>query len=150
MGGASLAARLDAVFGALGALGGSTAPEAAAPSWTVREDVKPFSAGKGLEDYNYSSDEDAPQEGPMTAKMIDSDQEDEDDEDAHKCRMQATAHFRKAFEQEEEEDEWDRFATHTLAMQRSQGPVRDWDRPSGTTEVRRGLGACGARLERCT
>ncbi|GIL52568.1 hypothetical protein Vafri_8397 [Volvox africanus] len=68
---ASLSTRLDAVFGSLG-------PPAAAGGWSLRQDIQPFKAGGGIEEYNYSSDEEDPNEGLkplMPSQLVDSDEE---------------------------------------------------------------------------
>ncbi|PNH12237.1 hypothetical protein TSOC_000872 [Tetrabaena socialis] len=90
---ASLAARLDAVFGGLGLPPGpaaaASAPAAAAaptaaPSvggWSLRADVQPFNSGRGVDAYNYSSDEEDPGEGlrpVMPSGLVDSDEDDGD------------------------------------------------------------------------
>ncbi|GLI68085.1 hypothetical protein VaNZ11_012416 [Volvox africanus] len=68
---ACLSTRLDAVFGSLG-------PPAAAGGWSLRQDIQPFKAGGGIEEYNYSSDEEDPNEGLkplMPSQLVDSDDE---------------------------------------------------------------------------
>lgn len=125
-----LAARLDAVFGALG-------PQQSGQQtgWTLSsKDMAPFNAGKGIEEYAYSSDEEAPNSDPlMPQHMIDSDQEDDDDAETHRQRMQATAHLRRAFDAEEEEDEYDRFAMASGLQEKAT------KKPPNCTEVRMGL-----------
>ncbi|GFR48881.1 hypothetical protein Agub_g10824, partial [Astrephomene gubernaculifera] len=71
---ASLTTRLDAVFGSLGLAAGSG-------GWSLRQDVQPFRAGAGVEEYNYSSDEEDPNEGlrpVMPSRLVDSDDENAD------------------------------------------------------------------------
>ena len=132
-GAANLASRLDAAFGALGSSLGS-APTGGAPGWSLRQDVQPSKAGRGVDEYDYSSDEE--EAGPMTRQAIKGvDQEDSDqEEERYKEQLRATAHFRRAFEQEEEEDEFDRFAMHAGLRDRGSLLLRD-DKPAGATEV---------------
>lgn len=69
---ASLSARLDAVFGGLG-------PAPGAGGWSLRQEVQPFRAGGDIEEYNYSSEEENPNEGLkplMPSRLVDSDDED--------------------------------------------------------------------------
>ncbi len=140
-----LTSRLDAVFGALGQAG---------PGWQLRQDVQPFQSGRGVEDYNYSSDEEAPNEGlkpVMPTRLVDSDdqegllpleiegEDDETGEGAAREReaLRSSLASRRAFEAEAEEDEYDRVATGTMDMRR----VGTDARPPGSTEVRQPAGA---------
>jgi hypothetical protein len=178
----NFASRIDAVFGNLGTL--QPGAQGAQGTWSLRQNVEPFQAGKGVDEYAYSSDEEDAPAGPMPSSMIDSDQEEEDEElQKERCQvlfvsiglhgyalcsyrrvaslqtpqgshmhlpfysrynpiyygtcygMQGMARLRKAFEEEDEEDEYDRVATQTLAMART-NVIHDWDKPSGQTEVR--------------
>ena len=65
--------------------------------------------------------------------MIDS--SDDEDEEQKEARCAADVQLRKAFEQEEEEDDFDRFATgHIQPVTRR--PCFLEDKPTGNTEVR--------------
>lgn len=151
---ANLSTRLDAVFGSLG-------PAPTAGGWALRQDVQPFRAGGAIEEYNYSSDEEDPNEGLrplMPSQLVDSDNDDgadrvppqdhahphahaeeaEIDQERNEARaarererMLATLSSRRAFEAEAEEDEYDRVATGTMDLRNL---VMD-ARPPGCTEV---------------
>lgn len=125
----NLQSRLDAVFGSLGQ-----------SSWAVCSNVETFKPGKDVDEY--SSDDEAERTAPqsvMPARMIDS---EDGEEELQECRAQAncSASYRKAFEKEEEEDAFDRFAAGNAKLKRSgdgvlwQGDPDD-DKPEGNMEV---------------
>lgn len=152
-----LASRLDAVFGRLGTA------SAGPPAWSLAANSRPFSSGKADLD-EYSSDDDAERSAPaplLHGLMGDDDEvgeEDadevdagsggeggapqrEDDEEAAERRAMerfastCSAHYRKAFEAEDEEDVFDRMAVGTWHMPRPKVGVDTSAWPPGLADA---------------
>ncbi|GAX74439.1 hypothetical protein CEUSTIGMA_g1888.t1 [Chlamydomonas eustigma] len=124
-----LAARLEAVFGGLGTVGNSQS-DVGAQTWSLQLNIPAFHTGAANLDV-YSSDEEAERSAPRPFPLEYSEDEEDkitqglrSDEDGILPRpsfgeerrqeelflSSCSAQFRKAFEAEEEEDEYDRVA----------------------------------------